>query len=69
MTNDPDPLIKATFRYPCGMWVSPETRRLVLRKVFEKAHTHAKELKELRDSRCTGFCRLLEFNQGASEEV
>ena len=60
--NDPDPLVRATNRYPCVMWVSLETRRLILRKVFEKAPAHAKEPRE----RCTGFCRLLEFNQGAS---
>jgi len=48
------------------MWGSSETSRLILRKVFEKAPTHAKELE---NSRCTGFCRLLEFNQGASDKV
>ena len=42
LANDPDPLVRATHRYPCGLWISPETRRLVLRKVFEKAPNHAK---------------------------
>ena len=42
LANDPDPLVRATHRYPCGMWISAETRRLILRKVFEKAPGHAK---------------------------
>ena len=42
LANDPDPLVRETHRYPCGMWISIETRRLVLRKVFEKAPGHAR---------------------------
>jgi len=40
--NDPDPLIRATHRYPCGLWVNLETRRMVLRKIYDKAPGHAK---------------------------
>ena len=32
LANDPDPLVRATHRYPCGMLISPETRRLILNK-------------------------------------
>ena len=42
LANDPDPLVRATHRYPCGLWISQEIRRLVLRKVFEKVPNHAK---------------------------
>jgi hypothetical protein len=42
LANDPDPLVRATHRYPCGLWISLETRRRVLRKVFEKVPGHAK---------------------------
>ena len=66
LANDPDPLVRAAHRYPCGLWISPDTRRLVLRKVFEKVPGHAK-IQDMIDRKCTGFCILLEFNEGASE--
>jgi len=62
LASDPDPLIRAIYRYPCSLWFSTEMEQTILRKVFEKVPTHAKEPRE----RCTGFCRLLEFNEGAS---
>ena len=68
LASDPDPIVRATHRYPCSLWISPERGRLILRRVFEKAPSHDK-IQEMRDLRCTGFCRLLEFNQGASEHI
>ena len=37
--------------------------------VFERVPSHAREAKELRDSRCTGYCRHLDFHPDASVEV
>ena len=37
--------------------------------VFERVPSHAREAKELRDSRCTGYCRHLDFRPDASDEV
>ena len=51
------------------MRYSLETRALVLRRIFEQAPHHAKKLRQLGRSNCTGFCKLLEFNSRASEEV
>ena len=55
--------------YVAAMSHSMEIRRLVLRKVFDKVPNHAKDIRELTDSRCTGFCRLLDFTRGAPQEV
>ena len=51
------------------MRYSLETRALVLRRIFEQAPHHAKKIRQLGRSNCTGFCKLLEFNSRASEEV
>ena len=51
------------------MRYSLETRQLVLRRIFEQAPHHAKKLRQLVRSNCTGFCKLLEFNNRASEEA
>jgi len=52
------------------MRYSLETRQLVLRRIFEQAPNHAKKkLRQLARSNCTGFCKLLEFNNRVSEEV
>jgi len=51
------------------MRYSLETRQLVLRRIFEQAPHHAKKLRQLRRSNCTGFCKLLEFNNRVSDEV
>ena len=51
------------------MRYSLETRQLVLRRIFEQAPHHAKKLRQLARSNCTGFCKLLEFNNRVSEEA
>ena len=51
------------------MRYSLETRQLVLRRIFEQAPRHAKKLRQLARSNCTGFCKLLEFNNRVSERV
>ena len=49
------------------MRYSLETRQLVLRRIFEQAPHHAKKLRQLARSNCTGFCKLFEFNNRISE--
>ena len=51
------------------MRYSLETRQLVLRRIFEQAPHHAKKLRQLARSNCTGFCKLLKFNNRVSERV
>jgi hypothetical protein len=51
------------------MRYSLETRQLVLRRIFEQAPHHSKKLRQLGRSSCTGFCKLVEFNNRVSEEV
>jgi hypothetical protein len=51
------------------MRYSLETRQLVLRRIFEQAPHHAKKLRRLGRSNCTGFCKLLDFNSRVSEKV
>ena len=41
----------------------------MLRRIFEQAPRHAKKLRQLARSNCTGFCKLLEFNSRVSERV
>ena len=60
---------RAAYWYPLTLRHSPEIRRQVLRMVFERVPSHAREARELRDSRCTGYCRHLDFRPDASEEV
>ena len=64
-----DALQKATYTYGATMRYSLETRQLVLRRIFEQAPNLAKKLRQLARSKCTGFCKLLEFNNRVSEEV
>jgi len=34
LASDPDPLIRAIYRYPCSLWFSTEMEQAILRKVF-----------------------------------
>ena len=50
------------------MRYSLETRQLVLRRIFEQVPNHAKKkFRQLGRSNCTGFCKLLVFNNRISE--
>ena len=41
----------------------------MLGRIFEQAPNHAKKLRQLARSNCSGFCKLLEFNNRVSEEA
>jgi len=46
---------RAAYWYPLTLRHTPEIRWQVLRMVFERVPSHAREARELRDSRCTGY--------------
>jgi hypothetical protein len=60
---------RAAYWYPLTLRHTPEIRRQVLRMVYDRVPSHAREARELRDSRCTGYCRHLDFNPDAPEGV
>jgi hypothetical protein len=66
--NVADDLQRATYKYGTVMRYSMETRQLILSRVFEQAPSHARELRQLGNSSCTGFWRLLDFSCAASEK-
>lgn len=63
-----DDLQIATYSYGEIMQCSIETRRILLRKIFLHAPRHAKELRELKEFECTGFCSR-SFTSDASDRV
>ena len=46
-----------------------DTKLVLAKIIFFCVPGHANELRELRESRCTGFCRSLKFIRDASEKV
>jgi len=42
---------------------------MVLKKIFNHLPRHAYEIRDLRHSRCTGFCRFFDFTGEASDRV
>ena len=66
--RDRDELEIATYRYSLRVW-SADIGREILDRVSMKAPSHAREMRELRESRCQGFCRHLSFESDAPERV
>ena len=60
---------RAAYWYPLNLRHGSGIRQQVLRLVFERVPSHAREARELRDSRCTGYCRHLDFNPDSPEGV
>jgi hypothetical protein len=50
-------------------YCSMETRWMLFSKIFFHVHRHTKELRELRESKCTGFCRRMSFISDASDRL
>ena len=43
--------------------------RYIMERVLKLVPSHARMFGELRDSRCTGFCRLIQFSNEANDRV
>ena len=66
--RDRDELEIATYRYRLHVW-SVDIGREILDRVSRMAPSHAREMRELREFRCQGFCRHLMFDSDTPERV
>ena len=66
--RDRDELEIATYRYRLRVW-SGDMGSEILDRIFRIAPSHAREMRELRESRCQGFCRHLMFDRDAPDRV
>ena len=66
--RDRDELEIATYRYRLRVW-SADIGREILDRISRIAPAHAREMRELRESRCQGFCRDLMFDRDAPDRV
>ena len=66
--RDRDELDIATYRYRLHVW-SADIDREILDRVSRIAFSYAREMRELRESRCQGICRQHSFDSDAPERV